>query len=356
MAKPFITVLVDTYNHERFIEQAIVSLLEQEFPSAEREILVVDDGSTDHTAAIVRKFVPQVRLLSKPNGGQASAFNTGIPEGRGEIVAFLDGDDWWARDKLAKVVAALERDPAVGSVGHGIIEVAANGQQKLVVLPEVARCRVNTVADARAFRLRKSFLGTSRMTVRFGLLRQIGPVPEVLTIEADEYVFTMAAALADVLILPEALTYYRLHGFNQYQVAGFQAESLRRKQRILASLAGSLAEDLPRRGVPPAAARTVTEVIQTEADMLRLSLEGGYPWETLQVEANLYRILHEGASLPQRLFKAMTLLPALFLPPRFYYGLRRQVARQDWYLRARAKWLPIPAVRPRGEGAGKAGS
>src|SRR6266478_140362 len=107
MAKPFATALIDTYNHERFIEQAIVSVLEQDFPASETEILVVDDGSTDKTPELVRKFAPRVRLLRKINGGQASAFNAGISEARGEIVAFLDGDDWWAPGKLTAVTKAF---------------------------------------------------------------------------------------------------------------------------------------------------------------------------------------------------------------------------------------------------------
>ena len=91
MTTPFVSVLIDTYNHERFIEEAIQSVLSQDFPASEREILVVDDGSTDRTAEILRKFASQIRILRKPNGGQASAFNLGIPQCRGEIVAFLDG-------------------------------------------------------------------------------------------------------------------------------------------------------------------------------------------------------------------------------------------------------------------------
>ena len=94
MSGRFVSVLIDTYNQERFIEKAIVSVLEQDFPASEREIIVVDDGSSDATPEIVRKFAPQVRLLRKTNGGQASAFNAGIPECKGEITAFLDGDDW----------------------------------------------------------------------------------------------------------------------------------------------------------------------------------------------------------------------------------------------------------------------
>src|SRR6202047_5371649 len=99
MPKPFISVLIDTYNHERFIEQAIASVLEQDVAEGDREIIVVDDGSTDRTPEIVRKFEPQVRLIRKANGGQASAFNTGIPECSGQIIAFLDGDDWWTPGK-----------------------------------------------------------------------------------------------------------------------------------------------------------------------------------------------------------------------------------------------------------------
>src|SRR5277367_4839940 len=114
MTEPLVTVLIDTYNHERCIEEAIASVLTQDFPSAETEILVVDDGSTDRTPEIVRKFEPRVRLLRKANGGQASAFNAGIPEARGEIISFLDGDDWWASNKLSRVMETIMADPSLG--------------------------------------------------------------------------------------------------------------------------------------------------------------------------------------------------------------------------------------------------
>ena len=66
MAKPIVSVLIDTCNHERFIEK----VLEQDFPAGEREVVVVDDGSSDRTPEVVGKFGPQVRLLRKENGGQ----------------------------------------------------------------------------------------------------------------------------------------------------------------------------------------------------------------------------------------------------------------------------------------------
>src|SRR5580698_3495286 len=136
MPKPFVSILIDTYNHEKFIEQAIVSALEQDFPAAEREIIVVDDGSSDGTPKIVRKFEPHVRLIRKLNGGQASAFNAGIPECKGEIVSFLDGDDWWVPNKLQLAVGELEKNPALGAVGHGYYEASSDGRPLGVIVAE----------------------------------------------------------------------------------------------------------------------------------------------------------------------------------------------------------------------------
>ena len=142
MTRPFVSVLIDTYNHERFIEQAIVSVFEQDFPAADREIIVVDDGSTDGTPDIVRKFGPRVRLFRKPNGGQASAFNAGIPECHGEIVSFLDGDDWWAPGKLRRVSNLFAADPPLGFVGHSIVESYGTGAERLIALHSEQRFRL----------------------------------------------------------------------------------------------------------------------------------------------------------------------------------------------------------------------
>src|ERR1700747_3867695 len=153
MLKPTVTVLIDTFNHERFIDEAILSVLEQDFPRAEMEIVVVDDGSTDRTAEIVRKFAPDVRLIQKTNGGQASAFNAGIPEARGDIVAFLDGDDWWTKEKLSVVMDYLAARPHIGVVGHGIYEVDSDtGNMNATIPQRVREIRFDSVEDGRFFR------------------------------------------------------------------------------------------------------------------------------------------------------------------------------------------------------------
>jgi glycosyltransferase involved in cell wall biosynthesis len=88
---------------ERLIEQAINSVLEQDFPASEREVIVVDDGSTDSTADIVRRFAPPVRLITKKNGGQVSAFNAGIPECRGDVIVFWTATTGWRRKNYEKL-------------------------------------------------------------------------------------------------------------------------------------------------------------------------------------------------------------------------------------------------------------
>src|SRR5438093_3539503 len=206
MTTPSVSVLIDTYNHERFIEQAIVSVLEQDFPSSEREILVVDDGSTDNTAALVEKFRPQVRHLRKANGGQASAFNAGIPEARGKIFAFLDGDDWWAKDKLSTVLEVMAKNPEVGAVGHGYYEAQDRVRPQRMVVPKARyRLHLGDVDTARLFSSLRGFLGTSKMTIRKSILDRVLPIPEDLVIEADEYVFTLAPAIADAIVLDRPL-------------------------------------------------------------------------------------------------------------------------------------------------------
>ncbi len=341
MGKPFASVLIDTYNHERFIEQAIVSVLEQDFPASEREILVVDDGSSDRTPEIVRKFEPQVRLLRKDNGGQGSAFNAGIPECRGEIVAFLDGDDWWAPEKLRAVAEALASEASVGLVGHGITEVFLDGRQHAELLKENPRFRIDSEAGGRLFRLRKSFLGTSRMAYRANLLRQIGNVPEALKFEADEYLFTLAGFLSEVLILRDSLTFYRLHENNAFQIGDGNESSIRRKQKTLQTLGELLRAELVKRAAPENLVRMIVDWIVTEAELLRLSLDAGSPWETVRAELRNYHVMYDDAPLSRRVLKYVALLPAFVMTSRTYYGLRNRLTQNNAYRKARERWLPF---------------
>src|SRR5215469_2249314 len=122
MNVPAVTVLIDAYNYGRFIEEAIDSVLAQEFPMDQVEILVVDDGSTDDTAERVKKYGSKIKYLHKPNGGQASALNLAFARTRGEIVSLLDGDDFFLPGKVARVAEVFERDPSLGMFYHPFLE------------------------------------------------------------------------------------------------------------------------------------------------------------------------------------------------------------------------------------------
>ncbi|MGB2645581.1 MAG: glycosyltransferase [Candidatus Acidiferrum sp.] len=326
MAKPLVSVLIDTYNHERFIEQAIVSALEQDFPAAEREIIVVDDGSNDRTPEIIRKFEPQVRMLRKENGGQASAFNAGIPECKGEIVAFLDGDDWWVHNKVQLVVSELARNPELGAVGHGYYEALADGQIRGVVVPQkMTELHLRDVRTALLFTRLRCFLGTSRFTIRKKLLEQILPFPEELVIEADEYMFTLAPALAPVLVLDKPLFHYRSHEGNLFQHSDVDDRKTKRKRRVLEGLLNCLPTRLRALGVHEEIIAEILKHNWVDVGRMRLWLDGGMPWETFRVERAAHQYSYAEQPIGYRLFKALVLGATLVLPPRSFYKI------QQWY-------------------------
>ncbi|WP_129671687.1 glycosyltransferase family A protein [Candidatus Chloroploca sp. Khr17] len=111
-----VSVIIPVYNGERFLAEALQSVLDQTLPPD--EIIVVDDGSTDGSAAVAAQFAG-VHLLRQTNRGVGAALNLGLSHARGDLFAFLDADDRWLPDKLARQVAALNADPTLDMVfGH----------------------------------------------------------------------------------------------------------------------------------------------------------------------------------------------------------------------------------------------
>jgi hypothetical protein len=179
------------------------------------------------------------------------------------------------------------------------------------------------------------------MTFRKKLLEQIGKVPEALRIEADEYLFTLGGFFSDVLILRESLAFYRLHDKNAFQIADGDREATRRKQKILEALRESLKAKLAEHRAPEGVARMVIAWIETEAELIRLSLDAGLPWETLRAELHNYRVMHPSAPAARWIFKCLALLPACVMPSRNYYALRASFSQNGIYRKAREKWLPF---------------
>jgi glycosyltransferase involved in cell wall biosynthesis len=352
MATKTITVLIDTYNHERFIEEAIVSVLEQDFPAAKMEILVVDDGSTDRTPEIVRRFEPHVRLLRKENGGQASAFNAGIPEARGEIIAFLDGDDWWAKDKLTVVTNYFATRPHIGIVGHGIYEVDSGTNQISATIPQQVReISFDTVAGGRFFRQMMCFFGTSRVTIRRNVVARVLPIPEALVVEADEFMSIMSTAYSGAGLMQQPLTFYRLHADNLFQIRSGDETKQRRIQKVLAALAEQLPLRLASAAITPEVIDAIVEPLEVGNKRLRLRLDGGTPWETFRAERAEFRIAYQKGSVAYWMFKAFVLTCCLVLPPRKFYQLRDWYGRSSWRRIRSLLGEPVPRAKIRNEPA-----
>lgn len=123
-----ISIVIPLYNKEKSITATLESVLAQTY--TDYEVIVVDDGSTDHSANIVRELANvKIRLICKSNGGVCSARNRGIEEAKGEYIALLDGDDFWDKDYLAEQVRMIEDFPEAAMWG---INYAETNNGKLI--------------------------------------------------------------------------------------------------------------------------------------------------------------------------------------------------------------------------------
>jgi glycosyltransferase involved in cell wall biosynthesis len=110
---PNVSIIIPTYNAERYISETVQSVLAQTYPDF--ELLIIDDGSTDKSIKIIQNFTdPRIRIIHQENRGLPGARNTGIRHARGNYITFLDADDLWVPTKLQKHISHFERDPSVG--------------------------------------------------------------------------------------------------------------------------------------------------------------------------------------------------------------------------------------------------
>ena len=131
---PLVSIVLPSYNHARFVEQALASVVGQTYPHW--ELVVVDDGSTDGSAGVIRTYVgtlgadvqARIRIVEKDNGGVSAALNTALALTSGSLICTLASDDWYAPTKLERQVALFASGPAdMGLVHTQVIAVDADG-------------------------------------------------------------------------------------------------------------------------------------------------------------------------------------------------------------------------------------
>lgn len=207
-----VTVVIPTYNRADYIADTIRSVLAQ--THHEPEIIVIDDGSTDHTEEVVAQFRDRVRYVRQRNAERSVARNHGLSLAKGDFVAFLDSDDCWRPETMERMLAALEATPSAALVAVGCDIVFGSE----VVQNFFPGGGADGILDG-AFKqlLRSNVIGSpSAVLLRRGVLSANGTFDEdrrLLGVE-DWELWTRLAHTHPVLCLPDPLVRYRRHGGN----------------------------------------------------------------------------------------------------------------------------------------------
>lgn len=206
---PSVSVVIATYNHARFLPVSIGSALDQ--TSAPHEVIVVDDGSTDRTSDVVAEHVaadPRVRYVRQPNHGRSAARNTGIASASGELIAFLDADDVWEPEKLARQLPHFA-DRTVGVVYSALSVIDPNGGAVSIEKPR-GHWRPRSGRITRRL-LYANFIPLSSAVVRRSLLEPAGTLfDERLEMAEDWDLWLRLSLQCAFVVVRQPLVRYRV--------------------------------------------------------------------------------------------------------------------------------------------------
>jgi len=206
-----VSVIIPNHNYGRYVGAAIESALAQTYPPL--EVIVVDNGSTDDSRAVLEKFDhPKLRVVFQENKGQSGARNVALALARGDLIGFLDADDVWLPEKLSKQVA-LFSDPEVVLVYCGLKKVDA----RLQPLPEPLVMPKHRGHSLDKFALEAGAVvcgGESTALLRSDIVRASGLFDSALSIGAGWDFWRRMASRGKIDFCGEVLGLYRQHGSN----------------------------------------------------------------------------------------------------------------------------------------------
>jgi glycosyltransferase involved in cell wall biosynthesis len=236
---PGVSVVIPTYNRADLLGEAVDSALAQDWP--ELEVIVVDDGSTDGTPALLAGYGERVRGIRQDNAGESSARNAGIRAATHEIVALLDSDNRWLPEKLRRQMELFRKEPAPDFT-FTAYTTFGDVPREDVVLDRWE----GTQNDALEQLLIGCCINTSTVVATRRCLLDAGLFDEQLTCVQDHDLWLKVAARGDrIAYLPEPLTEYRIHGG---AVSGDAALVSRNTEHVFERLfeSGSLPENFQR--------------------------------------------------------------------------------------------------------------
>lgn len=199
---PLVSIISPSYNQGRFLEQAIQSVLEQDYPNL--EYIIIDGGSDDGSLDIIQRYAPRLASwVSEPDQGQTDAINKGFARAKGDILAWLNSDDAYLPGAVSQAVAYLQAHPEVGMVygDANLIDAAGN-----VIGRFPAR-----QTDYR--RLRRGYVHIPQQAAFFraDLWRQVGPLDPSYYFAMDYDLWVRLAKLAPLHYQPQLWANFRLH-------------------------------------------------------------------------------------------------------------------------------------------------
>jgi glycosyltransferase involved in cell wall biosynthesis len=268
-----LSVVITNWNYERYVGDAIESALALRWPDV--EVVVVDDGSTDGSRAVLQRYSDRVHVLHTANGGQREAANRGYAIASGDVVIFLDADDMLPADLPGHLDVAMA--PEVSKVQFRMQRIDAEGRPFGDPFPRVRA--VPSAERIRRWQIRTTGYptppGSGNAYARW-FLDRVMPVGPETGRAADSALLAAAPLLGDVRWLPDVLVRYRVHGANDSSLLGdpgaFAREVRRARDRWRYAL------DVSGRPRDDAALHRSREVLQFRAAAVRLApTEEGLP-------------------------------------------------------------------------------
>ncbi len=206
MVTPLVSVVIPAYNMRRYVRESVDSALAQTHPAM--EVIVVNDGSTDDTGAVLADYGQRIVYLEQPNRGLSGARNTGLRAARGDYIAFLDSDDAWLPEKTAEQLAVFARSSEVGLVScpYLVMDEHSAGSG------EVRGGPAGGGAGLEQLLLRNTIGSPSCVMVSRACLERVGPFDEGLLNGSEDWDFYLRVVAAGYRIdfAPRPLARYRV--------------------------------------------------------------------------------------------------------------------------------------------------
>ncbi|BAZ09720.1 family 2 glycosyl transferase [Calothrix sp. NIES-4071] len=206
---PLVSVIIDNYNYGHFLREAIDSVFKQTYQNF--ELIVADDGSTDNSKEVIESYGNRLISIFQSNAGMGAALNTGIARSKGEIICFLDADDYFHPEKLENVVTGFIYHPQWVQIVHGKIIVNREG------VPIGSGPKTFSHGDVRKLLLEWGqyiWETTSALSYRRQALEKVLPIPTKKSMGADPYLTAAVPFLGEVGCINKPLMFYRQHGNN----------------------------------------------------------------------------------------------------------------------------------------------